>query len=288
MARQHAVIAHRQLLALGVSSSTIARWIQAGHLHPIHKGVSAVGHRLTSQEGRWMAAVLACREGTVLSHGPAGQLQGMIPRRERLALHVSLPARSGGSPDGIVVHHPRSLDPRDKTKRLYIPTTTVTRTVWDLATTLPTQQTRRAFEKAEMLDSFNRSRLAALLQASPSRRGAATIRQLLADRPLPLAETRSWLEELLLTICRDHGLPLPAVNVPVLDYQVDFLWPKARFVVEADGGDHRGRQRDKDNERDVRLARAGYLVRRYSSRAMGHEEAVAGEIVEILEERFGV
>jgi very-short-patch-repair endonuclease len=102
---------------------------------------------------------------------------------------------------------------------------------------------------------------------------------------LPLAETRTWLEELLLTICRDHSLPLPAVNVQVLGYEVDFLWPAARFVVEADGGDHRGRQRDRDNQRDITLARAGYLVRRYSSRAMGDERAVATEVLEILAER---
>ncbi len=113
------------------------------------------------------------------------------------------------------------------------------------------------------------------------------IGRLLAEHPLPLAETRSWLEELLLRVCREHGLPLPAVNVPLLGYEVDFLWPDARFVVEADGGRHlEPRQRDRDNERDIVLARAGYLVRRYSHRAMSRERAVAAEVLEILEERI--
>jgi hypothetical protein len=41
-------------------------------------------------------------------------------------------------------------------------------------------------------------------------------------------------------------LPLPAVNVPLRGYEVDFLWPDARFVVEADGGEHLNRaQRDR-------------------------------------------
>lgn len=284
-ASQHGIVARCQLTAAGMRESTIGDWIEAGHLHGIHRGVYAVGHRLIAKEGEWLAAVLACGEGAVLSHGCAGQLQAMVARQERIALHVSLPTRGRRKLPGIVVHRPRSLDPRDKTTRFRIPTTTATRTVWDLASTLPPLQTRRAFEQAEKLNVLNRARLIQLSELSPSRRGSALIRELLADRPLPLAETRSWLEELLLTICTDHHLPLPAVNVPLVGYEVDFLWPRHRFVVEADGGQHRGRQRDRDNERDIRLGRAGYLVRRYSSRAMGSEGAIAAEIVEILSER---
>jgi uncharacterized protein DUF559 len=64
--------------------------------------------------------------------------------------------------------------------------------------------------------------------------------------------------------CSEHSVPPPAVNAPVGDYTVDFLWPEARLVVEADGGDHLDRrQRDADNARDADLGRAGYLVRRY-------------------------
>ena len=286
-ARQHGIVSRGQLLDLGFAGSTIHGWLRAGHLHRLHRGVYSVGHTLVSQEGRWLAAVLASGPGSFLSHGPAGQLQGIVSRRERLALHVSLLASSDRRPKGIVTHRPRSLDPRDTTTRLRIPTTTPTRTVWDLATTLPPLQTRRAFEQAEKLHLLIRPRLAQLLAASPSRKGAGTIRELLADRPLPLAETRSWLEELLLRICGDHGLPVPAVNVPLLGYEVDFLWPAARFVVEADGSDHLdpGR-RDQDNERDIALGRAGYLVRRYSYRAMGREESVATEVLEILAERL--
>ncbi|MBA2524017.1 MAG: DUF559 domain-containing protein [Solirubrobacterales bacterium] len=158
--------------------------------------------------------------------------------------------------------------------------------MWDLSSVLPSLQTRRAFEQAEKLNVLDRPRIVQLCERAPSRRGTATIRTLLSERPLPLAETRSWLEDLLVQICRDNGLPFPAVNVPLLDYEVDFLWPDARFVVEADGGDHlRPRQRDKDNEQDVALARAGYLIRRYSSRAMADAAAVAGEVRDIIRER---
>ncbi len=285
--RQHGIVAHHQLLAMGFSASMVNRWVDGGRLFRRYRGVFSTGRSVISQEGHWLAAVLAIGRGAFLSHGSAGQLQGLISRRERLALHVSIQGRKRREVPGIVTHRPRNLDFRDTTTRLQIPTTTAARTVWDLASTLSSLQTRRAFERAEGSDMPIRPRLAQLLEASPNRRGAGKIRQLLAELPLPLSETRSWLEGLLLTTCRDHGLPLPAVNVPLLGYEVDFLWPEARFVVEADGGDHLNpEQRDRDNARDITLGRAGYLVRRYSSGAMGNGEAVTGEVLAILAERL--
>lgn len=234
-----------------------------------------------------MAAVLACGTGAVLSHGSAAQLWRIVDRRERLALHVAIPTRVRRNPAGIVLHRPRSLDAADSTRHLGIPTTSASRAIWDLSTTLPSLQLRRAFEQAEKLQVLNRSRLSFLAERSPSRPGATAIRELLAEAPLPLERTRSWLEELLLEICRDHRLPLPSVNVPLLGYEVDFLWPAARFVVEADGGDHLNpTQRDRDNERDADLTRAGYLVRRYTYRAMSRRSSVAREVLEILAERL--
>lgn len=76
-------------------------------------------------------------------------------------------------------------------------------------------------------------------------------------------------------------------HVPLLGYEVDFLWLAGRLVVEADGGDHLDpTQRDVDNDRDIARGRAGYLVRRYSSRAMDDETSLAAEVLSILAERL--
>ncbi|HKQ17363.1 MAG TPA: type IV toxin-antitoxin system AbiEi family antitoxin domain-containing protein [Solirubrobacterales bacterium] len=286
--RQHGVVSRSQLLEIGVPAATIHGWVRRGHLHPLHRGVYAVGHPRVSQEGRWLAAILACGPGAVLSHGPAGQLLWIVSRTERYALHVSLIRGRDRSPAGIVTHRPRSLERRDTTTRQGIPTTTATRTVWDLATTSTPTAIRRAFEQAEKLNLLDRDRLGSLLAAQPSHKGAATLHVLLGEAVLPLAETRSRLEEIVFETCRDHSLPLPATNVPLFGHEVDFLWSDARFVVEADGGDHLNRrQRDRDNARDIELARAGYLVRRYSWTALADRDAVAVEIGTILEERRG-
>lgn len=285
-ARQHGVACRRQLLALGLSSATIARWVHAGHLHTVHRGVYAVGHPNLPREGRWMAAALACGEGAALSHGATARLVALDRSRALGAIHLSLPPGSHRNPPGLIVHRPRRLDPVDLTRWRGIPTTTATRCLFDQATVLGPAALREQFERAEYLCLLDRERLAVLLDGAGGRRGLGNLRTLAGFRPLPLSETRSRLERIILSACRTYGLPLPAVNVPLLDYEVDFFWPAARFVVEADGGQHRGAQRDRDNERDVTLARADRLVRRYSGEALADERAVAREIAEILCERL--
>src|SRR3954451_8777607 len=69
--RQYGVVARRQLLELGIGRGAIQSRLENGHLHLIHRGVYAVGHRLVSQHGRWLAAVLAVGPGAALSHRSA-------------------------------------------------------------------------------------------------------------------------------------------------------------------------------------------------------------------------
>jgi very-short-patch-repair endonuclease len=256
-------------------------------LHRLRPGVfSVVPPALLSPEGHWLAAVKACGSGAALSHGPAGHLQWLVDREARRAIHVTVAGRFRRRPPGIVVHRPVILAPADFTERQGIPVTTPTRTVWDLAATDLPSVTRRAFERADAREKLDRERLRELIDECPNHRGIALLRRLLAERHLPLEAVRTWLEELLLHVCSEHALPFPAVNVPLLGYEADFLWERERFVVEADGGDHlTPRQRDKDNDRDIAFGRAGYLVRRYSSTAMGRERSVAEEVRSILEER---
>jgi predicted transcriptional regulator of viral defense system len=77
-ARQHGVISLTQLNAAGIGSNGITRRVRDRRLHRIHRGVYAVGHMGLSHHGRWMAAVLACGPGAVLSHRAAGALWGMV------------------------------------------------------------------------------------------------------------------------------------------------------------------------------------------------------------------
>jgi hypothetical protein len=59
-ATQHGMVTRSQLLTAGVSVNTIDRWLKAGRLIGLYRGVYALGHVPPSPHARAMAAVLAC------------------------------------------------------------------------------------------------------------------------------------------------------------------------------------------------------------------------------------
>jgi very-short-patch-repair endonuclease len=69
-------------------------------------------------------------------------------------------------------------------------------------------------------------------------------------------------------------------QVPVGPCIVDFLAPKARLVVEVDGGYHRQRQRA-DARRDQALHRAGYRVLRLEHELVVRQLSVALERIRL-------
>lgn len=131
-ARQHGVVSLEQLTWAGLSASTVSRRVREGWLHRVHRGVYAVGHRRLSEEGWWMAAVLALSGSAVLSHESAAKLWGISPSSPPL-IHVTVPERSGRARrPGIRLHHSTTLAPSETTRRRNIPVTTQARTRRDL------------------------------------------------------------------------------------------------------------------------------------------------------------
>jgi hypothetical protein len=101
--RQHGVVARRQLLALGLSAKAIKHRVAKGRLHPVWRGIYAVGRPRLTAHGRWMAAVLACGPEAALSHGTAAALWGMRPPRHD-EIEVSVPANVRRDRPGVIVH----------------------------------------------------------------------------------------------------------------------------------------------------------------------------------------
>src|SRR4051794_16801259 len=104
--RQHGVITHAQLVALGYSAKAIKHRIARRRLHPLHRGVYAVGRAELTQKGKWMAALLACGDGAALSYDSAAALWRLTKPTE--PIHVSVLSRSR-SREGIVVHRRTEL-----------------------------------------------------------------------------------------------------------------------------------------------------------------------------------
>ena len=113
-----------------------------------HPGVYRVGHRAPTTEATYLAAVLACGEGSALSGRPAGWLErllkGLPPPPE-----VTSPRRR--NIPGLSTRCCRSLAPQDVMTYRGIPVTTVPRTLLDLAAILSEEELARACHEAGVL-----------------------------------------------------------------------------------------------------------------------------------------
>jgi hypothetical protein len=121
--RQHGVVARWQLLELGVHPQAVKHRLAKRRLHPIHRGVYAVGRPDLTQEGHWMAAVLRCGPDAYLSHLP-GAAHWRLCRPPPGPIDVSLIAAVSRRAPGIRVHRRPNLPETDLTIHDGIPITT--------------------------------------------------------------------------------------------------------------------------------------------------------------------
>jgi very-short-patch-repair endonuclease len=257
--RQHGLITRAQLHAAGLSDPGVSKRVKAGRLHPLHRGVYAVGHNRLSQQARWMAAVLAAGEGAVLSHASAAKHWNVWRGREE-AIDVTTPGQRR-TRAGFRVHRARRLDARDVTTHQVIPITTVPRTLVDLATTLTPHQLANVIHEAAYRKRFNATATKATM-ARAQGRDLTNLHAALHAHASGSAGTRSTLEDEFL----QRVTTKPVVNTKLHGIEVDFHWPDRNLVVEIDGPGHdRPRTKQEDAARDETLRAAGITVVRIPS-----------------------
>lgn len=260
--RQHGVVAWRQLISLGMTEGQIKSRIRDGQLIPLHRGVFAVGHRRLGLYGEWMAAVLACGPGAVLSYGTAAQLWGI--RGSRRPIEVT---RVSGHrrPHGVRLHQTRSLPPEHVTVEAQIPVTTIERTFLDNAPRLDAKQLEHDLVGVDRSRRLRWEKLwRILIEHGRGRKGVKRLKQVAVGLDPRFADAVSTSEIEFLILCREEGLKMPQVNVLVEGKKVDFYWPKERLIVEADSyGFHADRASfELDHQSTVDLEVAGYRVHR--------------------------
>ena len=264
-ARQYGAVTRGQLQACGLGSKAITIRVRKGQLHRVHQGVYTVGHPPLSPRERFMAAVLACGKGAVLSHGSAAVLWRLLRPLDG-PIHVSVPSSAGRKKRrGIHLHRAQALAESSPspsclqqeggqrgrllvTDRDNIPVTTVSRTIEDLRRSeFPPRLLRRAIRQAELM--------------------GLRLDGVGSDR------TRSDLEAAFLGLWRRHHIPPPEVNAKLGRWEVDFLWRAQGVVVEVDTWTyHRGSVAfEDDHARDLDLRAAGYTVLRFTDRQLEEE-----------------
>ena len=282
--RQHQVVSHRQLVAAGIHPRTIALRIELGRLHPIFRGVYAVGRADLGPEGRWVAGVLAGGEGAALSHRSAGALWEIVRWRGRVEVTTS---RSLRPRPGLLLH--RSSLPLDELTSVGpIRVTTVSRTLLDLAAILDPDSLESAVNRAEMLRLGGSPGVRALIDRYPGRRGIDGLRTILNALDAGMAVTRSELEERFRRFLRRADLPAPQLNAPVVidgrTYVIDCLWRVERLAVELDGLAFHGTRRafQRDRARDRALLAAGLRTARVTWSDLDRERALERELQAML------
>jgi very-short-patch-repair endonuclease len=246
--RQEGVVSAAQLYLLGWSKDQIWGKVRAGLLIRRHRGVYAVGHDAISDRGRAIAALLAVGDGTALSLEASAAHWGLTPSMPQF-IDVTHPTRRPRNREGVRVHQR---------------TAEITRHKGLLVTTI--EQTLR---------DLNDERLTATAQ----------VLGLIPRGANGVEPTRSEIERRFLRLINEAGLPRPLVNTTLAPYELDFLWPAERVVVETDGWTFHGDRSafERDRRKDADLQAQGYAVIRVTWRAVtGDEMGVVARLAAML------
>lgn len=273
-AAQYGVFARFQLLALGIEPTLIKRRLRSGHWVRLAPGV----YGLPSHRDRWdrqlWAAYLAAGEQSKVSCESAAALYRVdgFPKKE---LSVTVPHPQNLRVAGANVHQTRFL-PRHHWVNLYgRRTTTLARTLVDLAATTSRLRLDRAYESALLTDHLTYAKMSQCFGELllPGRKGMTKLASILDERGPGFVPAASELERRLFDVCSRVGLqpvrqfPLPSRGD--MTGFVDAAFVEAKLILEADGRrwhDRVASQRQ-DRHRVNTAARVGWQTLRF-----GHEE----------------
>jgi very-short-patch-repair endonuclease len=268
--RQDGIVTRAELRKARIARHTIDDWIRSHTLHVLFRGVYAVGHLALAPNGRERAALLACGDGSVISHRSAAALWGLI---DQAPTTIDVTVRRGHrrTKPGIGLHRNR-LSERDIRTRHGLLVTSPARTVIDLARRAGPAELERLIAEARAKRLIRDGELEKALAAGGSRPGTGRLRALLRAEGQP-GLTRSEAERMLRRLLREAGLSQPRTNVRLGHYEVDFLWEAEKVVLEVDSWQFHGHRGAFENDRRKALAlqAAGYQVIRITAAQLKDE-----------------
>lgn len=284
--RQHWVVTRAQLRELGLTDHAIDWRVGRRRLVPVHRGVFLFEHEVPPSLAVETAALLAAGPRAALSHETAAHLNGLLPRPAGV-VHITVSGRSLASRDGVIVHRSANLTRADVRRCDGLPTTTLVRTLLDLAARRDAAALEPMVAEAMRNRGLSERALRARLDRDRGQPGTCRLRTVL-DRPGGPSFTRSKAERRLLALVRRARLPPPRTCALAGGYEVDMLWTEHRLIVEFDGFRFHGDRQafETDRRRDATLAARGYTVLRLTWRRLVDEpEAVVAELAALLRVR---
>jgi very-short-patch-repair endonuclease len=283
-ARRDGVVRSDLAATAGVSAVALNRMRNRGLLVPLGRGVDRLRDHPFDLRCRCRAALDLAGTASVLGGRTAARLHGLYAYRDCDEIEVRVPHGRDHRLDIATVVESRWLPSAHITEVAGLPVTTLARTFFDLcANPDPGMRYRHPAHERKMVRVYNdalaRHGLTFAAQsaclvvlAKRGRRGTAVVRNILLQHPPETMPTQSEDESLFMELVRAYGLPDPEKQQPLSDERgfigvVDFLWRRARLVVEIDSVWHDGPlDQTADRDRDDRLIDAGYTVKRWRHR----------------------
>lgn len=272
-----------QLEEAGLDSAAVWRRVRAQRLHPLHRGVYAVGHRALGDEGRWMAAVLAAGPGAGLTGVEGARLRGLLRGPARPIAVMS--RRSHDAVPGVRLIRMRAVGPGDLTIWRGIPVASVSLILLHLAADGLADELRRALAQAQFMRVYDPRAVRSLLERSRGRRGAAVLRALTEEDGF----TETEIEDRFARLVRSAGLPRPRLQFEIAlgaddVARVDFAWPEHGLIVETDGreGHLTAAAFEEDRARDAALAALGWRVVRFTWRQVRARDRTVATLRRLL------
>lgn len=266
------VVTRAEALALGVSSTSLTRWVDEGRLVRVGTGTYVLPGVLMDERSLLHAATSAL--GAVVSHESAARLHGLDgldPRR----VAVTVPVRRSNRFADVIVHQSTDLAEDEIMLINGLPVTDVPRTIIELAAILAEKRLAVMVDQAVRMKLTSYAELTVRLEATARRGkpGVVKLRRILAIRLGKNFVSDSALETRSLSLIEESGLPLPTTQyrpewLRKVNGRVDLAYVSEKIIVECDSERWHGTDEafQIDRQRDNLAQLAGWIVLRFTWR----------------------
>ena len=235
---QNGLVTGEQAVSAGLSRCVIRRRVRLGEWKCLGSDTYLI-YGSPSAMVYLRAAVLALP--AVVSHQSAAQLHrlGCEPFRGAVA---TVPSRRTYRLEGVQVHQSTDLHRRYVTHIAGLPITNPVRTMFDLASVTEFDELRSIAQKALAARRVTYEGLVEILEelGRRGRPGTTHFRKLIEEVSPGHAVPESVMEEKMLALISEGGLPRPTLQMPLpwrspTKGRVDFAYEDARVIIECDG-----------------------------------------------------
>lgn len=284
-ARQQGVLQRRQAQLAGLSLRQIQTRVRSGRWQVVHPGVYRIAGAPNVWHSELKALCLWLEPECVLSHRSAAELHGFSRffgcRAKDITVH-----RRVRDAVGVAAHRTNDLPSREVTVVAGFRVTTIERTLLDLAAVEDASTVRACLDEALRRRWTTLEKFSQHLGRHGGARGITTLKALVHEYQGGDGPTESELEQRVLDVLEEHGLPRPVKQQVVKAgdrvRRLDFRFPGTRVVLEADGyAFHAGlAEFERDRSRANALVAKGFILLRWTWRALEQHPA---QLVDELE-----